>query len=164
MSALYCFIPAMSSTLKIQKARKSDAKSLTELTFRSKDYWNYGARQIKDWQDELTILPSYVDQNQVYKLTNTDELVGFYAFYPENSSTVKLDFFFIEPTYIGRGYGKYLMTDFLGRIKSTNYNKIILEADPNAEKFYGQFGFKVIGKQESSIKDRYLPVMALMII
>lgn len=149
--------------MKIEKANKTDAEKITELAIRSKDYWNYGAKQIEEWRDELTITSKYIDENQVYKLIATDELVGFYSFQPKNQKIVKLDFLFIDPLFIGKGYGKVLIIDFLQRIKKTEYEKIILDADPNAERFYEQNGFKVVGKLKSSIKDRFLPIMEMKI-
>lgn len=76
---------------------------------------------------------------------------------------MKLNFLFIEPKYIGKGYGKILMLDLISRIKSNKFESITLDADPNAGRFYKNFGFNVIGKLETSIKDRYLPIMELEI-
>ncbi len=42
-------------------------------------------------------------------------------------------------------------------------DKITLDAEPNAENFYRIFGFETIGQLESSIKDRYLPIMELQV-
>lgn len=149
--------------MKIKKANKIDAEKLTDLTIRSKNYWNYGDSQIAEWRNELTITPKYINDNQVYKLMENDELIGFYAFQPENENTVKLNFLFIEPKYIGKGNGKILITNFLKRVKETDYKKVTLDADPNAEKFYKKIGFKVVGKLKSSIKDRFLPIMEMKI-
>ena len=149
--------------MKIERAHRTDAKKLTELTIRSKDYWNYGTKQIEEWRDDLTINQKYIDENQVYKLTVADKLTGFYAFQPENTKTIKLSFLFIEPEAIGKGYGKVLVSDFLQRIEESEFESVVLDADPNAEKFYERFGFKTIGKLKSSIADRYLPVMEMKI-
>ncbi len=149
--------------MKIEKAHSIDAGRITDLTIRSKNHWNYGERQIEEWRDELTITSKYIDENQVYKLTTNDELIGFYAFQPKNDKILKLSFLFIEPKYIGKGHGKVLITDFLKRIRETNYEKVTLDADPNAEKFYERVGFRVVGKLKSSIKDRFLPIMEMEI-
>lgn len=149
--------------MEIKKTNRNDAKSITELTLRSKNYWNYGAEQMEEWRDEMTIDSKYIDENQVYKLVDNEKLIGFYAYQPENTKDIKLNFFFVEPDCIGKGYGKLLMNDFLIRIKNTDCERVILDADPNAEKFYERLGFKVIGKLQSSIKNRILPIMELKI-
>ena len=38
-----------------------------------------------------------------------------------------------------------------------------LDADPNAESFYARFGFTQVGQLQSSIKDRFLPIMELIL-
>ena len=104
--------------MKIDKAYRTDAGKFTELTIRSKGFWNYGAEQIKEWRDELTISPNYIDDNQVYKLLFNERIIGFYAFQSEHLKTVKLNFHFVEPEFIGNGFGKLLLNDFLQRIKN----------------------------------------------
>ena len=147
--------------MKIERATRNDAEDLTELTIRSKSYWNYGKEQIEKWKNELTITEKYIDQNKIYKLVEDNSLVGFYAYKPENETDIKLNFLFVEPRFIGKGYGKTLITDFLKRIENSEFKRVILDADPHAEKFYSRFGFRVIGKLKSSIKDRFLPIMEL---
>jgi len=44
-----------------------------------------------------------------------------------------------------------------------SFEYIYLDSDPNAEKFYQNLGFKVVGQLESSIKNRFLPIMELEI-
>lgn len=145
--------------MRIERAKKNDAEKLTELTIRSKDYWNYGEKQILEWKDELAITTNYLEENRVYKLTTDKKIFGFYAFQSETKKRIKLDFLFIAPEFIGNGLGTALLTDFLKRIKKAGYKKITLDADPNAEKFYEKNGFKAVGKLKSSIENRFLPIM-----
>lgn len=149
--------------MKIKKSTSIDAKDLTELTIRSKSFWEYGEEQIEKWKEELTVTERYIDENQIYKLLVDDLMIGFYAYQAENETDIKLNFLFVEPEFIGKGYGKILMNDFLKRIGNSKYKRVILDADPNAEKFYSGLGFRIIGKLKSSIKDRFLPIMELEI-
>ena len=149
--------------MKIEKAVRNDAKGLTELTIRSKSHWDYGEQQMEEWREELTITEKYIDDNQIYKLVIEDLLVGFYAYHPKNKTDIQLNYLFVEPEFIGKGYGEALMTDFLQRIENTEFKTVTLDADPNVEQFYSGFGFHVIGRQETAIKDRFLPVMQLEI-
>ncbi len=145
--------------MNIEKAKPTDAKEITQLTMRSKAHWGYTPEQIAAWREELTITPTYIEQNEVFKLTDASKLIGFYTHKPINGHILKLNFLFVEPAYIGRGYGGVLLTDFLCRIKTSPYHKVMLDADPNAQAFYKKYGFKVVGKLQSSIKDRFLPIM-----
>ena len=148
----------------IEKARKKDARILTDLTIRSKSYWDYSAEQIMSWKDDLTITTAYIDKNEVYKLTNKHNIIiGYYSYIILNNAVIKLDNLFIDPPYIGHDYGTLLMNDFLKRIKSLKFDKVTLDADPNAEKFYHKFGFKTVGKLKSTVENRFLPIMEIKI-
>jgi len=141
--------------MNIEKANKTDAKQLTELTIRSKSHWNYCKQQIEAWRNDLTVTSDYLIEKEVYKLTKQSTLIGYYSFFKISNKEVKLDNLFIEPRFIGEGFGAILMKDFLQRCKDLNFERVVLDSDPNAESFYQQIGFKRIGKLETSIKDRY---------
>lgn len=148
----------------IERATRTDSKTLTELTMRSKSHWDYSMQQIEKWRDDLTISKDYITEKEVYKLIDSEnKIIGYYSYFLINEVKVKLENLFVEPKFIGCGYGKMLMNDFIERIRKTRTEKIILESDPNAENFYKKIGFKVIGKLETSIKNRFLPIMELKI-
>ena len=48
--------------------------------------------------------------------------------------------------------------------ENKNVKKVILDADPNAEKFYEKLGFLKIGQFETSIKNRLMPIMEMNIV
>ena len=149
--------------IKISKVEISEANDLTELTLRSKSYWNYGEQQIEAWREELTISEKYISENQLYKLEKENQLIGFYAYHAINERDIKLNFLFVEPKYIGMGYGKLLMIDFMQRMEKSDFRRVFLDADPNAAQFYEKLGFHIIGKLKSTIKDRFLPIMEFSI-
>lgn len=147
----------------IEKAKNTDGKELTELTLRSKSHWNYSKEQIDKWKNDLTVTSNYIDEKEVFKLLADNILIGYYSYFELNEENVKLENLFIEPKFIGQGYGKLLMSDFLQRVKKAEYNKVTLDADPNAERFYSNIGFKVVEQLKSSMKDRFLPIMEMEI-
>lgn len=147
----------------IAKSTIEDNEILTEITKKSKAYWGYSAEQMENWSDLLTITKNYIENHNVYKLLVDDLTVGYYSYLYLNEKEVKLDNLFVLPSHIGSGLGKLLMNNFLDRIKSTGIEKVVLDSEPNAEKFYEYFGFLKIGQIETSIKNRYLPIMELKI-
>ena len=149
--------------MKIEKAKNIDNIELSELRVRSKSHWNYSLEQIKKWKIDLTVSAEYIDKNEVYKLKEDNKLIGYYSFIRMNSKKVKLDNIFINSEFIGRGYGKILMEHFFKQAKNKGVKNIYLDSDPHAEKFYLNLGFKVSGQLESSIKNRFLPIMELKI-
>ena len=70
-------------------------------------------------------------------------------------------YLFLFQNFIGKGFGQFLLNDFLERAKKMNIIDIILEADPNAGNFYKKFGFVTYDQRESSIDGRFLPQMKL---
>lgn len=147
----------------IKKANPNDHKILTEITKKSKAYWGYSDEQIKIWSEFLTVSKEYVETKSVYNLIVDDKIIGYYSFFHESENTIKLDNLFVLPDFIGKGFGKILMNDFLVQIKNSDAQKVILNSEPNAEDFYIKFEFVKVGQMETSIKDRYLPIMELKI-
>ncbi len=107
----------------------------------------------------MTITQEYIDNYYVFKLSDNGQIIGYYSYMRLNSKTVKLDNIFIHPDHIRKGYGKFLMENFIQRMKKDRFKIITLDSEPNAEFFYKKFDFTVVGKIESSIKDRFLPIM-----
>ena len=147
--------------MEIIKAIGEDCKILTELTKTSKAYWGYSEEQIQQWNVFLTITKEYIETNSVYKLIEKGIIVGYYSYFSSDKTTVTLDNLFLLPNYIRTGLGKLLMNDFINRIKSENYNRIILNSEPHAEYFYQKIGFIKIGEFETSIKNRFMPIMEM---
>lgn len=147
----------------IEKAISTDHEILTEITKKSKAFWGYSAAQIEIWSEFLTVSSDYINSNAVYKVLVDDQVAGYYSFLNEDEKTVKLDNLFLLPEYIGKGFGRQLMEHFLLNIKKTNANKITLNSEPNAESFYSKLGFIKTGQIETSIKDRFMPIMELTI-
>ena len=68
---------------------------------------------------------------------------------------------FIKPEKIGKGLGAFLLQHLLDEITKLGHHKIVLFADPNAERFYEKMGFQVIGSKPTQDNARFLPIMEL---
>lgn len=146
----------------IEKATKTDTEILTSITKKSKTYWGYSEKQILEWSNLLTITNEYLEKNYVFKFIDTEKTIGYYSYFYDSDSII-LDNLFVLPEFIGKGFGMILMQDFLNRVKDSQMKRILLDSEPNAEKFYTKFGFIKIGEIETSIPDRLLPVMELQL-
>jgi predicted GNAT family acetyltransferase len=116
----------------IQKAIPHDHKLLTEITKKSKAYWGYSDEQIEIWSELLTVTKEYIETKSVYNLIVDNKIIGYYSFFHESENTIKLDNLFVLPNFIGKGFGKILMNDFLVRMKNSDAQKVILNSEPNA--------------------------------
>jgi len=151
------------NTLNFIKASEKDHRILTALTLRSKAYWGYSEEQIESWRKILTITKDYIKKNSIFIGKANGKIAGYYSWIKTSNEAVELDNMFLEPENIGSGNGRLLMEDFLSRMKAAGIQKVLLYADPNAETFYRKFGFLEIGRSESNIKGRHLPIMQLEI-
>lgn len=147
----------------IENATANDNEILTVLTKKSKAYWGYSEEQIEMWSEVLTISKEYIATKSVYKLVVNNEIVGYYSFFHESEETIELDNLFVWPDFIGKGFGQILMKDFLLRLENSGIKKVVLDAEPKAEKFYERIGFVKVGEIQTSIKDRFLPKMELLL-
>lgn len=149
--------------MKIEKAISEDRATLTKITKESKAYWGYSAEQMERWSDQLTITEKHFVQNDVFKLIDSGRIIGYYSYYLPDPSSVKLDSLFVDPLFIGKGYGAILLNDFINRATRLEPTEIILDSDPFAEAFYAKFGFEKIGVMPTSTPGRFLPKMRLLL-
>ncbi|KAF2337931.1 GNAT family N-acetyltransferase [Flavobacterium ginsenosidimutans] len=147
--------------MNIQNAKTEDHIRLTEITKKSKAYWGYSDEQMEKWNNNLTITRDYIEENPVFNLIDENQIIGYYSYLRLENNQVKLDNLFILPEYIGKGFGSFLMNDFLERMRNEKCQKIILDSEPNAEQFYQKIGFTKIGEFETSIKNRFMPIMEM---
>ena len=147
--------------MKIVNATSKDDEVLTFITKKSKAFWGYSEEQILIWNNSLTVSKEYIENNTVFKLITEDTIIGYYSYFNIEKDTIKLDNLFILPEFIGKGFGKLLMNDFINRLEKSEIKKVRLHADPNAENFYSKLGFKKVGSFETSIKNRFMPIMEL---
>ena len=140
-------------------AEISDGNLLTELALTSKAFWGYDANLVESWRKDLTVTSKMIEERMVFKFLQDEKIAGFYMLNPPKGKQIELEMLFVLPGFIGKGIGKKLLLHSFEKAKKLNAISMTLLADPNAEKFYKSQGFKVIDKKESSVKNRFLPVM-----
>lgn len=143
----------------IRKARSTEAEELSTLALLSKAYWGYTQEQLDSWREDLRITPAYLRQHTVYVGEVQEKLIGFYAYCSLSGSSVELDFLFVSPTAIGKGYGQRLLQHCLHNLQQQDYQTVELLADPHAASFYTKNGFTTVALTPSSIPGRQLPKM-----
>jgi GNAT superfamily N-acetyltransferase len=145
----------------IRRARFDEAGALTELTIRSKAYWGYDASFLADARRDLEFRPDrFLPAFHVYILEDGEETFGFCSLVFIDSETIELHDLFIEPSQIGKGYGKRLWHHALNIGRQLGFRTLVLTADPNAESFYAHKGAVRIGEKTSSVRpERKLPIM-----
>ncbi|WP_339719632.1 GNAT family N-acetyltransferase [uncultured Paraglaciecola sp.] len=149
----------------IRFAKPQEALLLSKLALRSKGHWGYDADFLLSCKEELTynlsqlLLPTYC-----FKLTelNGQTITGFFALNVSDRDSAVLEALFIDPAFIGQGYGKRLLSEAIAVAKEYKAKKMTLQSDPFAENFYLANGAVKVGEMESqSIRGRFLPKLEI---
>ena len=112
--------------------------------------------------EELTLDPRYIEINPTFVIEVERSIIGFYSLEYVSASEAELGYLFVKPTFIGKGYGRKLMAHAQNKARDLGYNQIVIQGDPNAEKFYRAAGGSVVGTRKStSISDRELPLFRI---
>ncbi len=154
----------MSNTQKwqIRQALPSEVEHLSGLAFRSKSYWGYSDQFMQACLAELTIDACYIENNLTFVIEVAGDTIGFYSLEHISVAEVELGFLFVDPAFIGKGYGRELMMHVQEEARHLGYSKMIIEGDPNAERFYRSAGGSVVSTRKSaSIPNRELPIFCI---
>ena len=152
----------MNSNLIIRKAESSESVYLNQLALRSKSYWGYSEEFMLACQEELQVTNEKLSKLHYCIAQSEDKIVGFYALEFLSKSEYELEALFIDPKYIGKGFGKALITHAKCHAKKMGAKSLIIQGDPNANKFYLAAGGVLTGELESgSIPGRFLPIFCI---
>ncbi|MFB7473929.1 GNAT family N-acetyltransferase [Kitasatospora sp. NPDC056184] len=145
----------------IRPARPNEAAALSALALRSKAHWGYDAAFIKACRAELTVHPDRIGPDRAAVAEEDGRVLGFVTLTgapPEG----ELGMIFVEPAAIGRGVGRRLMDHLRAEAAALGFERITVEADPNAEPFYLAMGAVRTGTAPSgSVPGRELPLLTL---
>ncbi len=146
----------------IRRALTTEAEALTQIAQDAKRYWGYPEHWLKVWQDDLTILPDFVENNPVYVAEDEGNVLGFYALVL-GGDKAQLDHLWVAPAHIGSGVGKELFIHAMQNAAGQNISEVEISSDPNAEGFYKKMGAHRIGEAVSEIdgQSRTLPRLTI---
>jgi len=144
----------------IRRAAPSEAQTLTEIALRSKAYWNYASTVIEASRRDLTISPLDIESKPFYVLEVNDHIEGFYGLSMLEDNAVDLEYLYIHPDTIGKGYGKMLWRHAIEQASSLGYDEVFIDSEPDAEEFYRAMGAVRIGQSASPVQPgQMLPLL-----
>jgi GNAT superfamily N-acetyltransferase len=151
------------TALHVRAGRKDEAPLLSDLALRSKGHWGYDQAFLDACRSELTLTPQDVEAQRVTVAERDGRLVGFYALAGEPPEGT-LEDLFVEPDHIGTGVGRILWEHAIDVARTLGFERITVEADPEAEPFYLAMGARRCGSVPSgSIPGRLIPLLELAI-
>lgn len=158
---------------RIRPAHQDDAPLLTEISFAAKGYWNYPREYFTVWQNELTITPAYIANNDVLVYEDDGVAIGYYSLVELREDLrvagsvlargFWLEHMFVEPRRIGKGIGRRLFDHLRRRCRSRGIASLGILADPHARGFYEKMGCEYLREFPSTIKQRTTPHLQLRI-
>jgi GNAT superfamily N-acetyltransferase len=146
----------------IRTAQACEASVLTDLARRSKAHWGYDETFMAACMAELTVDQADVRGGMAFVLDLESSLAGFYLLERVRDREIELAALFVEPRWIGRGYGRLLLQHASARSHELGFVSLVIAADPHAAPFYEAMGGVRVGSRASeSIAGRELPLFEL---
>src|ERR1700754_4401778 len=101
----------MRETESIRPARIDEARLLSDLALRSKAHWGYSPEFIERCRTELSYSEEQLlaEHMRFFVLESAQRVVGFYALERLSRTEIELEAMFIEPAFIGHGFGRLLI-------------------------------------------------------
>jgi GNAT superfamily N-acetyltransferase len=142
----------------IRPARAGEGEALTDLAVRSKAHWGYDTVFLAAARMHLTVGEDAIAAGRVYVLEGPAGVIGFHGFLgdpPEGT----LEWLFVEPGVIGRGYGRRMWNDAIDRARSAGFRRLVIESDRFAEPFYVAMGANRFDERPSPVDSAPLPLL-----
>lgn len=142
---------------KIRPAEICESKILTDIAVRSEAYWGYDSTFMENFKSLYKVTGEFISNNPTFVLEEDDSIIGFYGILIGEKET-SLEYLYIEPESIGKGYGKILWDHMVNTCKNQGIKEIVLVTSPQAKEFYTKMGAVQSGEVESIVmKGRKIP-------
>lgn len=152
------------ATNTLRDACPADAAAISDTAMQSKAYWGYSDEFMEQCRSELEVDAERLqDPAYQYRVAERDgDIVGFHAIADLAPGRFELEGLFVRPKFIGSGVGRALIKDAMRLVAERGGGQIIIQGDPNAERFYLAAGAKHAGTRESgSVAGRMLPLFQI---
>lgn len=145
--------------LNIRSAKVAEYEILTNIAIESESYWNYDSEHIEKFKTEYKVTEEFISNNLTFIIENDETLIGFYGLVIENNET-SLEYLYIVPEYINKGYGKLLWNHMVAYCKRNSISEFSMVTSPQSKEFYTKMGAVQVGEIESLVKKgRKIPLL-----
>ena len=131
-------------------ANKYDATTLTNLAIESEATWGFDPVFMEIFNRQYSVTDIFIENNLVFKMLDGERVVGFLGIIKEDFIS-ELEYFYIEASYIGKGYGKQMWRFMCEICKRENIGTIQFVTSPEAVPFYESCGAVQIDTVESLV-------------
>lgn len=135
----------------IREAKLDEVEILTNLAARSEAYWGFDNEYMDKFKVMYRVTKEFININSTFVIEEDNRVIGFYSILFEDNKN-SLEYFFIEPEFIGEGYGKLLWNHMITIGTRLCIKQIEIVTSPEAKEFYIKMGAIEVGIVESIVK------------
>ncbi|WP_283591232.1 GNAT family N-acetyltransferase [Clostridium butanoliproducens] len=135
----------------IRRAKVDEYEILTDIAIKSEGYWGYDSDYMDKFKSIYNVSEEFIKNNPTVLIEEDNSVIGFYGLICKDNET-SLEYFFIEPKYIGKGYGKLLWNYLVNHCKNLGIEAFEIVTSPQAKEFYVKMGAIPCGEVESLLK------------
>ena len=145
----------------IRRAASREADALRALAHRSKAHWPYDAAFLERVAPMLMLTAADITRDEVHVLEVDGTVAGWHRV-TLHGDRAELEDLWVEPAYIGGGWGRALFEHALGVARAHGAQRLEWDAEPFAQPFYERMGGVEVGRTPSAAEaGRTLPRMRL---
>lgn len=134
--------------------------TLNEIVRLSKGHWGYDEIFMEKFMATYGVSKDYLQRSQTFILKDGEEILGFYGFSHTDEGLYELDYFFLLPPHMGKGWGRLMWEYALETCRESGEREFVFWSDPFAEDFYLKMGCVRLEYRPSHIvPGRHVPFM-----
>ena len=142
-----------------RKPHRDEGPLLTDLALRSMGHWPYSAEYLQKCRPVVTVDEAYFQKWPLWVMELNGVPVGFHSLLRKDNKAW-LEYFWLEPSCIGKEMGRQLFHHALGVAKEAGWMPFYILSDPFAMRFYRKMGCGLVGFQDSLIYNKMpLPLL-----
>jgi N-acetylglutamate synthase-like GNAT family acetyltransferase len=138
--------------LNIRSAKVDEYEILTNIAIESESFWDYGSDHIEKFKSVYKVTEEFISNNSTFVIEKDGNIVGFYGFIIENN-VHSLEYLYIEPQYINKGYGKLLWNHVVENCDKNSIKGFSIVTSPQTKEFYTKMGAVQVGEIESLVQN-----------
>ncbi|WBW96946.1 GNAT family N-acetyltransferase [Oceanirhabdus sp. W0125-5] len=149
--------------LNIRRAIIQESETLTNIAIQSEAYWGFDSDYMEQFKFTYKVTEEFIKNNPTFIIENDEKIIGFYSILI-NEHEVSLEYLYIDPEFIGKGYGKRLWNHMIEKCKNLAIKEIEIVTSPEAKEFYIKMGAVQTGEIQSLVKkERIIPQLTYKI-
>jgi GNAT superfamily N-acetyltransferase len=119
----------------IRRAQVDEHEVLSRIAREAKAHWGYRAEDLARWEADLTVSADSVGRQPTFVAEVACYIAGFFQL-SFAADGPELEHFWVLPAYMGKGIGRALIERAVREIAERGHVRLLIDADPNAERFY----------------------------